>query len=188
MHSWRTNRCCGANCVGNHDVVVIDLAVAITVERGEILCRFDCARAKQIKNGTSIYTLKLTAKLQRVRAPRPTQVVTKLHAILRCLLGNPEVATILDRREAYLIFILDKGGNAVEKIIFVKDEIVENSRRESMRPGVDECVIVVERVLPVISRTDGPTKAAAIDVIFTLIRVAERHSIIPGDLPIPASC
>src|SRR5258705_1966821 len=57
-----------------------------------------------------------------------------------------------------------------------------------MRPVVDKGVIPVERMLPVVRRADRPPQTAAIDVVFTLICVAERHSIILGGLPIAASC
>ena len=57
-----------------------------------------------------------------------------------------------------------------------------------MRPVVDERLIVVERLLAVVRRADGPPpQAAAIYVIFALQRVTEGHPIIGRRLPIAAS-
>src|SRR5262249_10699844 len=128
-----------------------------------------------------------STEFERMIASRPAHVVAELNAILPRALLDAEVAAVLQRREAQLVAVLDEGRDPIDEVVFVKDEVVEQSGREGVRPVVDERLIVVERLLAVVSRADGTPQAATIDIVFALQRVPKSHPIGGRRLPIAAS-
>ena len=146
---------------GKQQVVVVDLAVAVAVERREVLDEFDSPVAEDAQIELRAHALHLTAELPLMGAALQRQRVGELPARLRRALRHTERRSAQQARERQLNARRDRRDGVVE--VAEADAEVVDARATTARCVHDPSTRVqsISRLLPLRRRTDRPVERAA---------------------------
>ncbi len=135
-------------------IVVVDAAVAIVIERREILDQLDAALLEHAKVEQRVDAFDRAADSKRVRPTDERRVLGNLQAGLIRLLRHPERRTVLNARKR----VLRERRHRLRVVVVRADAHLQvvDSRRSAARPRTEHAVVTVLCGLPLRLGPDRP--------------------------------
>ena len=157
--------CGAAQSDREEQIVVVDLAILVAIEVGEVFDGLNVALLKDAEVEVGIDGLHLTAEAEGVLVQRPSERVVALEAELAGLLRDAVGCAVVEVG----IGDLRGGGDGigdVDEVVVGEAELVDDRGREDVDPVGDEALQVVGRGLSIGGGAEGAVELALAEVVF----------------------